>query len=157
DPARVMHHATRCDDAGLLVAVGPVAARQASAAGAHRQTVQHLDAVLPHATALADDVRAELLTLQAHSLYLLNHFDASLRAAREAVAAADQLGGREQLARALLAYGRTALWAVGPEDARQAVARALGVLGDDGDPALRATAHADLARAVGDVATVGSV
>ena len=157
DPARVVHHATHCGDIELLLTAGPAAAHQASAAGAHRQAVRHIEAVLRHAPRLPVALRADLLTLQTHSLYLLNHFDASLASAKEAVAMSGQLDDPDQLARSLIAYARTSLWAVGPESAREAIERALAVLGEDGDLELRAIAHADLARAVGELATVGSV
>ena len=44
-----------------------------------------------------------------------------------------------------------------PRVRREAIERALAVLGEDGDLELRAIAHADLARAVGELATLGSV
>jgi DNA-binding winged helix-turn-helix (wHTH) protein/tetratricopeptide (TPR) repeat protein len=157
DPARVVHHATHCGDVELLLVAGPTAAHQASAAGAHRQAVQHTDAVLRYSARLPSALRAELLTLQTHSLYLLNRFDASLASAKEAVAVSGEQGDPDQLARSLISYARTSLWAVGPESAREAIERALDVLGQDGDLELRAIAHADLARAVGELATVGSV
>ena len=157
DPARVVHHATHCGDIELLLAAGPAAAHQASAAGAHRQAVQHIEAVLRYAPRLSVAQRADLLTLQTHSLYLLNHFDASLASAKEAVALSGQQDDPDQLARSLIAYARTSLWAVGPDSAREAIERALTVLGDDGDLELRAIAHADLARAVGELTTLGSV
>ena len=52
DPARVVHHATHCGDIELLLTAGPAAAHQASAAGAHRQAVRHIEAVLRHAPLL---------------------------------------------------------------------------------------------------------
>ena len=58
DPARVVHHAVRCNDIDLLIEAGPVAARQAVAAGAHRQAVQHLDAVLGQCGRLTPAERA---------------------------------------------------------------------------------------------------
>ena len=148
---------THCGDIELLLTAGPAAAHQASAAGAHRQAVRHIEAVLRHAPRLPVALRADLLTLQTHSLYLLNHFDASLASAKEAVAMSGEQDDPDQLARSLIAYARTSLWAVGPESAREAIERALAVLGEDGDLELRAIAHADLARAVGELATLGSV
>jgi DNA-binding winged helix-turn-helix (wHTH) protein/tetratricopeptide (TPR) repeat protein len=157
DPARVVHHAVRCNDIDLLIEAGPVAARQAVSAGAHRQAVQHLDAVLAHAQRLSAADRAELLTLRTHSLYLLNRFDASLASGTEAVEAAAGLPDAQVRARALMGHGRTALWAVGPDASCRAIEQALDALGDEGDAELRATAHADMARALGELVTIGSV
>ena len=157
DPARVVHHAVRCNDIDLLIEAGPVAARQAVAAGAHRQAVQHLDAVLGQCGRLTPAERAELLTLRTHSLYLLNRFDASFSSSTEAVEAAAGLEDPEARARALMGHGRTALWAVGPDASCRTIQQALDALGEDGDAELRATAHADMARALGELVTIGSV
>ena len=61
------------------------------------------------------------------------------------------------LARALLTLGRTLLWATGPRASCDIEQQALDVLGPDGDPELRALAHADLARGSGELVTVGSI
>jgi DNA-binding winged helix-turn-helix (wHTH) protein/tetratricopeptide (TPR) repeat protein len=157
EPSRVIHHASAADDAELVVTVGPVAAAEAQRAGAHRQTVQHAQTVLLHAEQLPPAVHAELLTRLAHSLYLLNRFEESLMTARRGVALARSHGDTDLLARALLTLGRTALWAEGPDAAIAIEGEALEVLGDDGALDLRAIAHADLARASGELVTIGSV
>lgn len=157
EAARVVHHAALGADADLLVTVGPGAAAEAQRIGAHRQAVQHLQTVLDHADRLTPGVHAELLTRRAHSLYLLNRFQESLACAERAVVIAETLGETGPLAEALLTLGRTALWAQGPTAAGAIERRALDLLGDDGDPELRAIAHADLARALGELVTVGSV
>ena len=157
DPARVVHHAVRCNDIDLLLEAGPIAARQAVIAGAHRQAVQHLDAVLAQRDRLTPAERAELLTLRTHSLYLLNRFDASFSSSTEAVEASAGLEDAEARARALMGHGRTALWAIGPDASCRAIEQALDALGEGGDAELRATAHADMARALGELVTIGSV
>ena len=157
DPARVVHHATHCGDIELLLTAGlppptrpPPPVPTARPCGTSRRCC-----AMPRLLTVAQ--RADLLTLQTHSLYLLNRFDASLASAKEAVAMSGEQDDPDQLARSLIAYARTSLWAVGPESAREAIERALAVLGEDGDLELRAIAHADLARAVGELATLGSV
>ncbi|MFP3899746.1 MAG: AAA family ATPase [Acidimicrobiia bacterium] len=157
DPSRVMHHAIASDDARLVIEVGPEAAGAAAAAGAHRQAVEHLHEVLRHRESLPRALVASLLVQQASSLYLLNRFGESQRAAEEAVEAARALGDPTALARAEITRARTVLWARGPNASRLAARRALDVLGPHGDPELRAIAHADLARALGELTTVGSV
>jgi tetratricopeptide (TPR) repeat protein len=157
DPARIVHHAVRCNDIDLLLDAGPIAARQAVAAGAHRQAVQHVDAVLAHGDRLQPADRAELLTLRTHSLYLLNRFDASLASGTEAVDAVADVDDAEVRARALMGHGRTVLWAVGPDASCRAIQQAIDALGHGGNTELRSTAHADMARALGELVTVGSV
>ena len=110
-----------------------------------------------HAERLAPAEHAALLTRRAHSLYLVNQFEESLTCAEQAVAIAEPLGDQVLLARALLTLGRTALWARGPDAAGAVEQRALDVLGPHGDPELRAIGHADLARALGELVTIGSV
>ena len=155
--ARIVHHAALADDAELVLKAGPTAAAQAERAGAHRQVAQHLQTVLRHAERLAPAEHAALLTRRAHSLYLVNQFEESLTCAEQAVAIAEPLGDQVLLARALLTLGRTALWARGPDAAGAVEQRALDVLGPHGDPELRAIGHADLARALGELVTIGSV
>jgi tetratricopeptide (TPR) repeat protein len=157
DPSRIMHHAISSDDASLVIKVGPEAASAAVAAGAHRQAVEHLHEVLRHRESLPPALVASLLVQQANSLYLLNRFGESLCAAEEAVDAARALGDPTAIARAEIVYARTVLWARGPNASRLAARRTLDVLGPHGDPELRAIAHADLARALGELTTVGSV
>lgn len=157
DASRVMHHAVLGDDAAAVVQVGPDAAAEAIAAGAHRQAIEHLDGVLRHGESLDPGRRAALLVQQANSLYLVNRFEESLRVARQAVDAARALGDATTIARAEIALARTALWAIGPDESRLAARRALDALGSGGDPELRAIAQADLARALGELTTVGSV
>ena len=155
--SRIVHHAALADDVDLVLKAGSPAAEQAERAGAHRQVAQHLQTVLRYADRLSPAEQAALLTQRAHSLYLVNRFEESLDCAEQAVAMAGSLGDDELLARALLTLGRTVLWARGPDTASAVEQRALDVLGVDGDPALRAVAHADLARALGELVTIGSI
>jgi DNA-binding winged helix-turn-helix (wHTH) protein/tetratricopeptide (TPR) repeat protein len=157
EPSRIMHHAALADDVELIVTVGPLAAAEAERTGAHRQAAQHLQIVLQHAGRLQPVAQADLLTRRAHSLYLVNRFEESLACAQHAVSVAESLGDAELLARALLTLGRTELWATGPSSACAVERRALDVLGPDGDPELRAIGHADLARASGELVTIGSI
>jgi DNA-binding winged helix-turn-helix (wHTH) protein/tetratricopeptide (TPR) repeat protein len=155
--ARIVHHAALADDAELVLKVGPRAAAEAERAGAHRQVAQHLETVLRHAERLTPAEHAALLTRRAHSLYLVNRFEDSLTCAEQAVAIAGPLDDQVLLARALLTLGRTVLWARGPDAASAVEQRVLDLLGPDGDAELRAIAHADLARALGELVTIGSV
>jgi DNA-binding winged helix-turn-helix (wHTH) protein/tetratricopeptide (TPR) repeat protein len=157
EASRVVHHAALGTDIDLVLAAGPVAAAEAQRAGAHRQAAMHLDTVLAHHDRLPPARQAELGTARAHSLYLVNRFDASLNSAEQALAAAELAEDAELLAAALLTKARTLLWAHGPRAAVDVEQRALDVLGDGGDPELRALGHADLARALGELVSVGSV
>jgi tetratricopeptide (TPR) repeat protein len=157
EPARIVHHAIAGNDADLVAMVAPVAAVEAQRTGAHRQAVEHLRVALEHADHIGTTAHSELLTRRAHSLYLLNRFEESLMCAQQAVASAEDVDDPRVRAEALLALARTALWARGPTVAAMTEQRALDVLGRNGSVELRAIAHADMARALGELVTVGSV
>jgi DNA-binding SARP family transcriptional activator len=157
DPARVVHHAVQAQRDDLVVKAGIAAANQAARVGAHRQVAEHLHDVLQRVHLLTPEARVDLLVMRADALQLANQFDDSLRAAELAVEVAETLHDDGRLALALLAVARTGLWARGSDAAGAVVRRALTVLGPQGDIELRAIAHADLARALGDLATISSV
>ena len=57
DPARLAHHARRAGDAGAIRRLAPVAARAASAAGGHRQALEHWEAALAAARRMRGGAR----------------------------------------------------------------------------------------------------
>jgi DNA-binding winged helix-turn-helix (wHTH) protein len=169
DPARVLHHAALGALPDLVREQALLAAGQAVAAGAHRQAAAHLDLLLSFRDQLPMDTVAEALTHRAHSLYLLNRFAESQRLAVESVALWESIGDPAQLARALVGLARTGLWAVGPRFAEQAAQRAVAAAeraragtagpaeGAESATVLLAQAHAEMARARGNLATLGPV
>jgi DNA-binding SARP family transcriptional activator/tetratricopeptide (TPR) repeat protein len=157
DPARVVHHAVQAHRDDLVVKAGIPAANQAARVGAHRQVAEHLHDVLQRMHLLTPAEKVDLLVLRADALQLANQFDESLRTAEFAVEVAESLDDDDRLALALLAAARTGLWARGSDAAGAVVRRALAVLGPHGDLELRTVAHADLARALSDLATISSV
>lgn len=155
--SRIVHHAALAGDAELVVRAGTSAVAEAIAAGAHRQAIDQLNTVLRYRDSLDGRQYASLLLQLADSLYLVNRFEESLRAAEEAVKAAATIHDPNLTAQAEIALSRTVLWARGPNASHLAARRALEVLGPDGDPELRAIAYADLARALGQLTTIGSI
>lgn len=61
DPARLAHHAEAAEDADSVLKYAPAAARAATAAGSHREAVEHFRRLRPHLHSLAVDQRSELL------------------------------------------------------------------------------------------------
>jgi hypothetical protein len=164
DPARVLHHAALGALPDVVREQALLAAGQAVAAGAHRQAAAHLQLLLSFRDQLPRDTVAGALTDRAHSLYLLNRFAESQRLAVESVALWESLGDAGQLGRALVGLARTGLWAVGPRFAEQAAQRAVAAAerarsegGDGPATVLLVQAHAEVARAMGNLATVGPV
>ncbi len=157
EPARLVHHAERAGDAGIILEHGPPVAREAARLGAHRQAAGVLRVVLDHRDQLDPHDVADLYTRLAYSLYVVNHFAAALECAESAVKAAEQAADTVTLADALLVLARVALFARGPLRARQAAERAVEILEPAGDDARLAAALTELARVHSNLATVGIV
>ncbi len=157
EPSRIVHHAARAVRTDLLLQYGPIAAANAERAGAHRQAVETLRAVLDHSDLLDRTTRARLLTRRAYSLYVVNEYETALPDAESAVAIAEDLEDPSVVAEALIVLSRIALFARGPVTARQAAHRAVEVLDKAGDKSLLTEALIELARAHSNLATVGIV
>jgi DNA-binding CsgD family transcriptional regulator/tetratricopeptide (TPR) repeat protein len=138
DPGRVLHHAVAAGSLQHVLTYGPVAAREASRLGSHRQALTSYGQVLAHAGALDPPVRAALRTEQAYELQLAGrHGDAS-EAAAQAVRDWEAVGDAGKLAEALLVLSRAAYFDGGQSAARPPAERAARVL----EPMLRSPVHA---------------
>jgi DNA-binding CsgD family transcriptional regulator/tetratricopeptide (TPR) repeat protein len=141
DPARITYHAERAGDRAVLLAHAPVAAQQASALGAHREAVAHLERILPFLDRLPAGERAERLEQHADECMAIDREAEALRSYDRAAAAWAQAGDDERRAtvQARRAY---ALWGVGRNvEARAAVQEAVALL-ESGPPGLAlATAY----------------
>jgi DNA-binding SARP family transcriptional activator/tetratricopeptide (TPR) repeat protein len=157
EPSRIVHHAARAVRTDLLLEYGPIAAANAERAGAHRQAVETLRAVLGHGDRLDPTTRARLLTRRAYSLYVVNEYETALPDAESAVSIAEDLQDPAIAAEALIVLSRIALFARGPVAARQAAHRAVEVLDKAGDRPRLTEALIELARAHSNLATVGIV
>lgn len=82
--ARLVHHAAGAHDGARVLELAPAAARQAAAAGAHREAAAHYRRAIEFADALRTDERAELLELLAYECYLTEEISAALDARIEA-------------------------------------------------------------------------
>jgi hypothetical protein len=71
DMSRIVHHAAQAGDQDAIIRYGPVAARDAASAGAHREAVAHFGLVLEHERRFAPDERAELLAQYAIECYTM--------------------------------------------------------------------------------------
>ncbi len=74
-PARLVHHAEAAGLHEQLAALAPVAARQASASGAHREAARLFGLTLEYHPDDASTDRADLLEAQAHEWMLTNRHD----------------------------------------------------------------------------------
>jgi DNA-binding CsgD family transcriptional regulator len=85
DAAQIVHHAAQAGDVGAIVRFGPAAAREAAAAGSHREAVAHYGLVLDHAHRFEAAERADLLEQYAIECYTVNAVERAAEAQRRAV------------------------------------------------------------------------
>src|SRR5262245_10036973 len=90
--ARIVHHAAHGGNRDAVLTYAPVAARQASALAAHRESASHYQAALGHADALAPDERAGLFECRSYECYLTGQIEEALQARRAALELWRQLG-----------------------------------------------------------------
>ena len=83
DLSRVMHHAVSAGAIPVIVSHGPEAARQASRAGSHRQSLAHYEHVAPHLQHLNPRDRARLLVDYAWELYAAQRWLDAVATARQ--------------------------------------------------------------------------
>jgi DNA-binding CsgD family transcriptional regulator/tetratricopeptide (TPR) repeat protein len=86
DAARLAHHAEAADDGPALFRYASVAAREAAAAGAHRESVAQYERALRFAAQMDLAARAEMYERHSEECHLINHFageESSLQAAIE--------------------------------------------------------------------------
>ena len=75
-----------------MLKYAPVAARQAAALNAHRESASHYQTALKYADELAPEERAQLLECRSYECYLTNQGEEAVQARREALEIWSQLG-----------------------------------------------------------------
>jgi DNA-binding CsgD family transcriptional regulator/tetratricopeptide (TPR) repeat protein len=83
--ARVVHHAAKSSDAAAVLEYAPVAARQAAALHAHRESASHYETALKYADTLSPEKRAELLEHRSYECYVTGQIGDALEARRQAL------------------------------------------------------------------------
>ena len=140
DLSRILHHAARVGDDEVVVRYGPAAAREAVAAGAHREAGAHYRLVLAHRTAFAPDELAKLLAEHSVECYTIGLADEAVQAQADAVQLLRQLGDPVATGAGLRWLSRVYWWAGFRPEADAAAVEAIAVLETTGDR--RALAHA---------------
>ena len=138
--SRVVHHAAQAGDSEIILRYAPVAAREASAAGAHREAAAHLRLVLDQHPVLDLPAEAELWEAFAIECYTIDApAGDALAAQRRAVGlrTADDPLARGASLRWL---SRICWWAGDPDGADAAADEAIAVLSAAGDDGLLAMA-----------------
>jgi len=83
--ARIVHHAAQAGDGAAVLRYAPMAARQAAALSAHRESASHYQTALNYADGLAPEARAALLESRSYECYLTNQMEEALKARHEAL------------------------------------------------------------------------
>jgi DNA-binding CsgD family transcriptional regulator/tetratricopeptide (TPR) repeat protein len=141
DPARITYHAEQAGDRAVLLASAPDAALQASALGAHREAVAHLERILPLLDGLPAEERASCLERHADECMAIDREVEALRSYDRAVEAWARAGDDERRA-TVLARRAYALWGVGRNAEARAVVQGAVALLESRPPGLAlATAY----------------
>jgi ATP/maltotriose-dependent transcriptional regulator MalT len=90
--ARIVHHAAQAGDSAAVLKYAPVAARQAAALSAHRESASHYQIALQYAGELAQEERARLFEQRSYECFLTDQTEEALRARQEALEIWKQLG-----------------------------------------------------------------
>jgi DNA-binding CsgD family transcriptional regulator/tetratricopeptide (TPR) repeat protein len=138
DLSRVLHHAVEAGDDAAVLAHGPAAARDASAAGAHRQAVACYEQVLRRDGLTADE-HATLLDEYAWALYNVHELQRAVAAAEAAVRLRERAGAPGPLAEGLVTLSRQQWLVERPVAALGSAERALALLAVVGDTAAHAS------------------
>jgi DNA-binding CsgD family transcriptional regulator/tetratricopeptide (TPR) repeat protein len=140
DVSRIVHHAAQAGDQDAIIRYGPVAARDAVGAGAHREAVAHFGLVLEHQGRFAPSEQAELLAQYAIECYTIGTIDKAVGAGQRAVEENRSLGDLRRLGACLRWLSRI-WWTAGDRaHAEQAGREAISVLERAGDSRLLALA-----------------
>jgi DNA-binding CsgD family transcriptional regulator len=95
--ARLVHHALELNDAPLVLALAPRAAREAAKLGAHREAAAHFAAALNVAQHASDAIRAELNESWSYEAGLVKIDDETIAARHRAIALWRKLGNDEKV------------------------------------------------------------
>ncbi|MFC5834787.1 ATP-binding protein [Nonomuraea insulae] len=145
--SRVMHHARQCGDTDAILTYGPVAAREAIEAGAHREAAAHLRQVLELRPILDPPDEAVLWQTLAIENYTIDAPPGETLAAQRRAVALRRGGDARALGTSLSWLSRISWWAGDPDAAGAAADEAITVqscVGDDGLLAMALSNQAQL-------------
>jgi DNA-binding CsgD family transcriptional regulator/tetratricopeptide (TPR) repeat protein len=92
--ARVVHHAAKAGDAAAVLEYAPIAARQAAALNAHRESASHYETALRYGDLLSSEERADLLERSSYECYVTGQISDAWTARRQALELWRQLGNK---------------------------------------------------------------
>jgi DNA-binding CsgD family transcriptional regulator/tetratricopeptide (TPR) repeat protein len=104
--ARLVHHALGADDSVLAARYAVLAARQASAQGAHREAAAHYATALGSANQFALEQQAELLEGRAYECYLTGQIEEAIEARHAALEIWRKLNRLDQVGQTMRCLSR---------------------------------------------------
>lgn len=146
DLSRVVHHAYESGERQTVIDVGPRAAAEAAAAGAHRQARMHLQRVVEQRPELPAPAEADLWQRLAVEGYTIDAPSREVLDAQRRAVALLRGGDRRELGAALRWLSRICWWAGDAVGAASAADEAVAVLSDAGDRDLHARALSNRAQ-----------
>ena len=133
DVSRIVHHAVQAGADDVIVQHGPAAAREAAAAGSHREAVAHYRLVLGHRNVFPPVLQADLLDEYAVECHTVGLSDLGVPAQEDAVRLRRMLGDPRRLGLSLRWMSRIHWWAGNRAQAETTGAEAIEVLESAGD------------------------
>ena len=125
---RIVHHASQVGDGAAVLKYAPLAAKQAAALNAHRESASHYETALRYAGELAPEERATLLECRSYECFLTNQGDEAIQARREALEIWRQVGDQAREGANLRWMSRLGWWVGRKAEADRYAAEAVAVL-----------------------------
>jgi DNA-binding CsgD family transcriptional regulator/tetratricopeptide (TPR) repeat protein len=144
--SRVIHHAAQAGDSDIILRYGPIAAREASAAGAHREAAAHLRLVLDQHPILDPRTEAGLWEDFAIESYTIDAPAGDALAAQRRAVELRRGDDPRACGASLRWLSRICWWAGNPVGAHAAADEAIAVLSATGDDDLLAMALSNKAQ-----------
>lgn len=120
--ARIVHHAAKSGDASAVLEYAPIAAQQAAALHAHRESALHYQSTLKYAGVLAPEQRADLLERRSYECYVTGQISDACEARQQALEIWQQVGNKIRQGDNLRWMSRFA-WYLGRNEQAEACAR----------------------------------
>ena len=128
DLTQLVHHAALANNAGAVLEFAPLAGKEASRLGAHREAAAHFGTALRYSASLSGASRAELFELHARECSFSNQTTAAIASGTRAVALWRQGGDIEAQARVLTLLSQEHRTAGAKAPADECVASAIALL-----------------------------
>jgi DNA-binding CsgD family transcriptional regulator/tetratricopeptide (TPR) repeat protein len=126
--ARIVHHAAQAGDADAVLKYAPIAAKQAAALNAHRESASHYQTALEYADQLTPEERAGLFECLSYECHLTGLLREALQARRRALEIWEQLGDKRRESDNLRWMSRLSWFSGSKKEAEEYGAEAVKIL-----------------------------